>query len=59
MDFYSGSADKPHEREARLFYEAIENDTDPFVLPEQAFVVTQILDAIYTSSRTGKPVYFE
>lgn len=59
VDFYSGSADKPHEREARLFYEAIENDTDPFVLPEQAFVVTQILDAIYTSSRTGKPVYFE
>lgn len=26
--------------------------------PEQAFVVTKILDAIYESARTGKAVYF-
>ena len=31
----------------------------PVVLPEQAYVVSQILEAIYTSSKTGKPVYFE
>ena len=35
------------------------NDTDPVVLPEQALVVTQILEAIYTSAKTGQPVYFK
>ena len=34
-------------------------NTDPVVLPEQALVVSEILEAIYTSSRTGKAVYFE
>ena len=29
------------------------------VKPEQAYVVSQILEAIYTSSKTGKPVIFE
>ncbi|WP_260450568.1 hypothetical protein, partial [Listeria booriae] len=32
--------------------------TEPVVKPEQALVVTQILEAIYESSKTGKPVYF-
>jgi len=27
--------------------------------PEQAFVVTQILEAIYESNKTGKPVFFD
>ena len=39
--------------------DAILNDTTPTVLPEQAIVVTQILEAIYESSKTGKPVYFD
>lgn len=38
---------------------AVENDTDPCVLPEQALCVTKILEAIYTSAKTGKPVYFD
>lgn len=38
---------------------AINNDTDPCVLPEQALCVTKILEAIYTSAKTGKPVYFD
>jgi hypothetical protein len=29
------------------------------VKPEQAFVVTQILEAIYESAKTGKAVYFQ
>ncbi|MDW7656469.1 MAG: Gfo/Idh/MocA family oxidoreductase [Bacillota bacterium] len=57
--FYSGSTELPQDREARLFYEAIEKNIDPVVLPEQAFVVTQILEAIYISNQTGKPVYFD
>ena len=32
------------------------NDTDPLVKPEQAFVVTQILEAIYKSAETGEDV---
>jgi predicted dehydrogenase len=36
---------------------AIVNDKDVLVKPEQAFAVTQILDAIYESAKTGKPVY--
>ena len=38
---------------------AIETDTDPCVLPEQALCVTRILEAIYTSAKTGEPVYFD
>jgi predicted dehydrogenase len=44
--------------EARLWIEAIINDTEPLVKPEQAFVVTQILEAIYESAKTGKAIYF-
>ena len=57
--FYGAPVPKQEEIEARRFYEAIDNDTAPVVLPEQAYVVTQILEAIYTSSKTGKPVYFD
>ena len=39
--------------EARQWIDAILNDTDPCVLPEQAYVVTRILEGIYESSRTG------
>lgn len=38
---------------------AILNDTDPLVRPEQAFVVTQILEGIYKSAETGKEVFFD
>lgn len=44
--------------EAESWLNAIINDTDPYVTAEQAAVVTEILDAIYTSARTGQPVYF-
>ena len=57
--FYEGGAQKPEDLEASMFYKAIEDDTDPVVLPEQAYAVTQILEAIYESDRTGKPVYFD
>ena len=57
--FYSGNAGgEPHEREAYQWIHAIIDDKDPLVLPEQAYVVTQILEGIYESAKTGKPVYF-
>ena len=45
--------------EARAWIDAIVNDTEQVVKPEQAMVVSEILEAIYVSSETGKPVYFE
>ncbi len=56
--FYEGASESPEEMEARLWLEAIRKDKDPLVLPEQAMVVTQILEAIYKSAETGEPVYF-
>ncbi len=45
--------------EARQWIDAILHDTDPCVLPEQACVVSEILEAIYKSAKTGAPVYFD
>ena len=58
--FYDGHAnEKPADREARLWIESIINDTDPVVLPEEAYVVTQILEGIYTSAKTGDIYRFD
>lgn len=51
----AGSGD-PKDLECRQWLEAILEDKDPLVKPEQAFVVTQILDAVYLSSSTGREV---
>lgn len=56
--FYDGVGDNPAESEARAWIAAIVNDTEPVVKPEQALVVTEILEGIYTSNMTGKPFYF-
>ena len=55
--FYDGSSKKPEDIEQEIYYSAIINGTPVCVKPEQAFVVTQILEAIYESAKTGKPVY--
>lgn len=59
VDFYDGEAEEPQDKEARLWIEAVINNTEVVVKPEQAYVVTQILEAIYESAKTGKPVIFE
>ena len=56
--FYDGASGKPEEIEAKMFVDAIRKGTEPSTLPEQAAVVTRILEAIYESAKTGKPVYF-
>ncbi|MBE7042761.1 MAG: Gfo/Idh/MocA family oxidoreductase [Ruminococcaceae bacterium] len=56
--FYEGIQETPANNEASAWIDCIKNDTDPVVLPEQACVVSQILEAIYRSAKTGKPVYF-
>lgn len=57
--FYDGKSETDADLEARLWIDNIINDTEPVVKPEQAYVVTQILEAIYESAKTGKAVYFE
>jgi predicted dehydrogenase len=57
--FYDGKAEIASDLEMKLWIGAIENDTDPVVTPEQACVVSEILEAIYESAKTGKAVYFD
>ena len=42
--------------ESRLWIDAILNDTDPFVKPHEAYTVSRIIEAIYTSAETGQSV---
>lgn len=58
VDFYEGTGDSPQLIEQQTFFKAIRGEGKLTVLPEQAIVVTQILEAIYESARTGKPYYF-
>lgn len=55
--FYDGQAENASDVEMRKWIEAIDEDLEPVVTPEQACVVSEILEAIYESARTGKAVY--
>lgn len=56
--FYDGEIEKEEDIEAHTFISAVMNGTELVVKPEQALVVTEILEAIYESAKTGKAVYF-
>lgn len=58
VDFYEGESASPAAVEAKMWIEAILEDKEPLVKPEQALIVTEILEAIYESARTGKAVHF-
>jgi predicted dehydrogenase len=58
VDFYDGETESAADLETRLWIESIINDTEPVVKPEEALVVTEILEAIYKSAQTGEAVYF-
>ena len=57
--FYEGASDDPKIMEQRIFINAIKGQGEVVVKPEQAYVVTQLLEAIYESAKSGKPVYFD
>ncbi|QHW33543.1 Gfo/Idh/MocA family oxidoreductase [Paenibacillus rhizovicinus] len=57
--FYEGASETAEVLEAAWWIDAVLNDKETFVKPEQALVVSEILEAIYESSQTGKAVYFE
>ncbi|WP_159886614.1 Gfo/Idh/MocA family protein [Paenibacillus puerhi] len=57
--FYDGKAEKDADLEMRRWIEAIDLDQEPVVTPQQAYIVSLILEAVYESSRTGKAVYLD
>jgi len=58
-DFYEGKKESMQDKEIRLWIDAVIHDKQPLVTPEQACVVSEILEAIYESNRTGRAVYFD
>ena len=53
------SGESAADREERLWIEACRGGAAPITKPEQAYCVTRILEGIYESAKTGKPVYFD
>ncbi|MCL2058319.1 MAG: Gfo/Idh/MocA family oxidoreductase [Oscillospiraceae bacterium] len=47
------------EYDAWQWIEAVKGNGEPMVKPEEALVVSEILEAIYTSSKTGKTIEFK
>ena len=56
--FFEGQTQNNVDLEQRNFFDAIEGKAALVNIPERGKVVTDILEAIKTSSETGKPVYF-
>ena len=57
--FYDGEVPEAADLEAQMWIEHVLDDSKPLLAkPEQALVVTQILEAIYKYAETGEPVKF-
>jgi predicted dehydrogenase len=56
--FFNSNAASDSDLEQETFYNAITRGDELLVKPEQAIIVTKILEAIYESGKTGKTVYF-
>lgn len=56
--YFEGGAGNEAEAEAKQWLEAVIFDKEPLVKPEQAIVITRILEAIYESANTGKLIEF-
>ena len=55
--FFEGSSGgTPEVKECKQWLEALLEDKDPLVKPEQAFVVTQILDTIYQAAAQNREI---
>lgn len=57
--FYEGGGTAPEDFELACFLKAISGEGELYVTADQAAVVTRILEGIYESNLTGKPVYFD
>ncbi len=59
VDYFDGVNEPAGVVEARQWIDAVANDKDPVVKPEEAFKVTQILDAIYKAAETNTTIKFD
>jgi predicted dehydrogenase len=59
VEYFSGGNDKMEDLECKNWLDALENRSDLIVRPEQAFIVTKILDAIYKSAASGRQILFD
>jgi predicted dehydrogenase len=57
--YYDGIQETPALLEAKRWIDAVLNDTEVTVKPRQAYVVSQILESVYQSAASGKPVFFD
>ena len=58
VDFFEGGGSAEGIAEQKQWLTAILTGGEPLVKPEQAFVVTQILEGIYKSAESGKEYIF-
>ncbi|MDR1206232.1 MAG: Gfo/Idh/MocA family oxidoreductase [Peptococcaceae bacterium] len=56
--YFDGASQDPGVIEAKQWLMALRGQGSPLVKPEQAFLVTAALDAIYRSAETGKEIRF-
>ena len=56
--YFEGGKGEPGVIDNRQWLEAIINGTEPLVKPEQALVVTRVLETIYKSAETGETIKF-
>jgi predicted dehydrogenase len=56
--FYEGKSARPEDLEMKMWLDTIVNGTEQIVKPEQACVVSEVLEAIYESAATGKTIEF-
>lgn len=59
VPFFEGGSTSEECIEGRIFANAILGNCELTVKPEQAIVVTKLLEAIYESSKTEKTIYFD
>lgn len=56
--FYEGTVERPEYREMEVWTNAILGKGELVIKPEQALVVSEVLEAIYKSSETGETITF-
>lgn len=54
--YFSAGSGEPGYLEAKQWLEAIRHNTEPLVMPDQAYQVTRILEAVYQSHEQGKEI---
>lgn len=58
-DLFHGENLSPEEYEAKQWIYSVVNNVPPLTKPEEAAVVSRIIEAIYASAETGKTIYFD